>query len=264
MIPSSFTTRAVRFAYLIGPPQTLSRQDAMGIHDSVCQKLGADDFAFQYRAIPSDEDLSEAPRGQSRGFEIKFVRQQGRGTFNITIDHTNIENPVRFLCQYTWPPSRELVYQDFDLASEALFETLGSDWQRVLAETRVRGQVEAQGDSAARFMSEHVLGLTEAGQERLEAPVSFVTAGYETPATDPSPEDQLQGPKREVTLEVLREDRRSLYLEVMSQWPQIARVSNGTMKIDAQRLRQFDAEPSEYIGNSVDYIHEIALPLFND
>lgn len=263
MIPSSFRTREVRFAYLIGPPQMLSRREAMEIHDGVCQALGVDDFSFQYQTTPSDAERAEGARGESRGFGIKFEREQGGGTFKIQIENANIQKPVRLLCQYTWPPSREHVFQDIDLATEAVFDTLGEDWERVLAETRVRGQVEAGGGSGTDYLIEEVLGLEESDIASLDAPPSFATIGYETPPGDPTPGDQLSSPKREVTVEVLREDERSLYIEVMSQWPQLAPTSNGKIQIDAQRLRQFNTQPSEYLQDTVDYISEVLIPMLS-
>lgn len=248
----------------------LSRQEAMQIHDAVCEKLGVDDVAFQYQTTSSEQEPDQGPRGESRGFAIQLQREQGRGTFNVTLDKDpNVQdpgrqNPVRFLVQYTWPPTRQHVSEDLDLASEAVFETLGEDWQRVLAEARVRGQVEAQGGSGVDYLAEQVLGFEEADLENLDAPVSFATVGYETPAQDPASDDQLSSPKREVTLEVLREDPRSLYVEVVSQWPQFAAQAKGQqVQINPQRLRQFTAVPSDYVEDTVDYIRTVLLPLFS-
>lgn len=248
----------------MGPPKTLDREDGSRLHGAVCDALGVDDISFQYSSSPGESTPGEPTRGVSRGFSINLERKQGRGTFKITIDNKSVDQPVRFLAQYTWPPSREHVFQDLDVAAEAIFETLGSDWERVLAETRIRGQLEAQGGSATKYMAENILKLSEGKLETLDGPISFASVGYETPAGDPALNDQLRAPKREISLEVLREDSRSLYMELMSQWPQLAQARKETIEIDAQRIRKFTEPPSQYLENSVDYIHEVALPLLAD
>lgn len=236
----------------------------MNVHGAICDALGVDDITFQYATVPLAE-VAEATAGapeRSRGFSIQMERKLGRGGFKIALDNPNIDNPVRLLLEYTWPPSREHAYQDLDTAAEAVFEALGPNWQRVLAEARVRGHLEAQGGSAITFMTEHALRLDPARLSELEAPVSFLWIGLETPAGDPTSEDPLRQPKREARLDVLREDPRSLYVELMSQWPQLAPASNGSLTLDARRIRSFDNPPSAYLQNCMAYLSEQFFPLF--
>lgn len=263
MNPASFRTRGVNFAYLIGPPKTLSREDATELHGAVCDALGVDDFAFQYSSQSSGDTETSPGSGSSRGFTINLERQQGRGSFKIVVDNQNVNQPVRILVQYTWPPSRQHAFQDIDDAVDAVLDTLGPQWERVLAEARVRGQLEAAGGSASEYLAERVLGFGEEARNRLEAPMSFVSIGYETPPGDPTPDDALRRPKRQVSVEVLREDERSLYVELMSQWQQVAQGTNGTLRLDAQRIRQFHEPPSAYLRDSVAYVQEVVLPLFS-
>ena len=127
-------------------------------------------------------------------------------------------------------------------------------WQRVLAETRIRGQTEAKGDSAASFLRTDVLHLSDGEVASLGAPLSYLSLKYETEAAGFTEEDPLAHPKREVSIEVLREDLRCLYVEVMSQWPQLAVSGQGTIEIDARRIRTLASAPSDYLKDSMEYV----------
>jgi hypothetical protein len=260
MIPTSFRTRAVSFAYLFGPPRVLTRPEGLAVYDAVCNALGVDDLTFQYGSAPAGGEGAGPPAGS--GFLIQMQRQVGRGSLASRIDNQNLQNPIRFLITWTWPPSREHVAQDFDAAVEAAFNALGGTWHRVLAETRLHGQIEAQGGSALGFLLSRALRVDPERLDGLEAAPNFASIVLETPPGDPSVEDALHQPKREIKLEVLREDGRSLYVELMSQWPQLAATQQGTMELDARRIRRFDDPPSVYIRNSQDFLMERVVPLF--
>lgn len=250
---------------MIGPPRILSRKDGSEIHDSVCNALGYDDFTFKYLASPvlSEGQESGEPRpGKSRGFAIQMARQQGRGALKISIDNANISQPVRFLVEYTWPSSREHVYEDIDAAAEASFHVLGNNWQRVMAEARVRLQFEARGGSAIRFLTEQALYLDDSRLQHLETAPSFASIMLETPAGNPTSADPFHQPRREIKIEVLREDERCVYIEVMSQWPQLAPTANGSMAVDPSRIRTFDYPPSDYIRNTLSFMQDNVLALF--
>lgn len=244
----------------MGPPRTLTRGKGMQVYEAVCQKLGANDFSFKYS---TGDAQPGGPRG-GKSFQIAMERPQGTGQFRIVVDNQGPQAPVRLLVEYPWPKSREHVFEDVDLAVEAAFEALGEDWNRVLAETRVRAQVEAKGDSAAVFLAGEILHLSEGEIGSLEAPISFLGIKYETEAADPVEGNPLAHPKREVSVEVLREDPRSLYVELMCQWPQTAAVvRGGTLEIDTRKVRTFSQNPSEYLRNSIDYLNSVVLPLFS-
>lgn len=257
MLTTSYQTRGVSFAFLVGPPKTLTRQDGMAIHSAICDKLGFEDISFRYSTSGDNQ-----PSG-GMAFTIELERKQGRGQFKVTIDNAGQQAPVRLFIEYTWPPSREHVNQDIDLAAEAFFEALeGKGWQRVLAETRIRGQTEAKGDSAASFLRTDVLHLSDGEVASLGAPLSYLSLKYETEAAGFTEEDPLAHPKREVSIEVLREDLRCLYVEVMSQWPQLAVSGQGTIEIDARRIRTLASAPSDYLKDSMEYVQSVVLPLF--
>ena len=234
------------------------------MYDAVCEALGVDDLTYKYAATASP-DVPPPVAEKSRGFSLQIERRIGRGTFKIAIDNAAIQQPIRLLIEYVWPASVEQVTQDFDLVTEAAFRALGGTWQRVLAETRIRGQLEAAGGSALDFLSKRVLHLGADRLARLEAPPEFVSVSFETPAGHPTEDDPLHQPKREVQLQVLREDLRSVYIELMSQWPQLALDGQGDIprvEIDTGRIRKFDSEPSKYLDNSIEFLSERVFPLF--
>lgn len=263
MIPTSFVTRGVHFAYLIGPPKVLSRQDGMAAHDAICQALGVEDFSFKYTPGVADPEAGR-PSSTSSVFSIQMERKIGRGLFKVTLDHNKPENPVRMLIECSWPShGGEYAEQEFDEVSDAVFGYLGDAWQRVLAEVRIRGQLASGKNSATEFFVKGPLRLNRAS-ELMEAPMRFVSISYETPAGDPTETNPLNQPKREVKLEVLREDPGWLYVELMSQWPQVASVPDGGQLIDQQRIRTFQNRPSEYLRNCRDYLNDSIFPLFAD
>lgn len=250
------------FAYLFGPPRVISRQEGVEVYDAVCEALGVDDLTYKYTANPSP-DVPPPVAERSRGYSIQIERRIGRGTFKVTVDNATIQQPIRFLIEFTWPPSVEHVTQDFDTTAEAAFRVLSGDWQRVLAETRIRGQLEAAGGSALSFLTNRVLQLDAQRVASLEAQPEFVSVSLHTPAGHPTDGDPLHQPKRQAQLELLREDSRSIYVELVSQWPQLA-TSNvrGQLEIDARRIRHFDSPPSAYLRNSVEYLNDRLFPLF--
>ena len=256
MIDSSILQRGVMFACLFGPPRTLSRQDGMNVHSRICEQLGVDDVSFRY-STTGDE--------KSRGFSIQMERAQGRGEFSVTIDNKSINDPVRLHVGYTWPPSREHVYEDIDLASEATFDAIGSGMNRVLVEARIRAQVESRGGSAANYLAQNVLRLTDSDFEILQAQPNYFAIKYEVPAGHPSPGHPLSNPKRDMSVEALREDPRVLYLELMSQWPQLAPsgTPGGGIQIDVSNLRPLGEPPSTYLKEAMGYLTNVAIPLFS-
>ena len=249
MLETSYRTRGVNFACLMGPPARLTREDGIGIHNALCTSLGFEDLSFQYQ-----------PGAGEESFAIAMERKEGRAAFKVTIDKGEASAPVRLLIEHIWPPSREHVLEDLDTAAEAVFAQLGDSWTRVLAETRHRGQANVP-HSAIPFLSNKILHLSEAECDRL-SPLTFVALQYETGEVAAQGDDALATPKRHVSIEVLREDPRCVYLEVMSQWTQAPVVPGGAITIDPQAIRTFESMPSAYIRNSDRYIRETVLPIF--
>lgn len=254
MLIDSYRTRGAAFAFLVGPPRSLTRRDGMKIYSAVCEALGADDLSFQFRT-------GEPQPGFEGGFSIQLNRQEGRENLAVEISGSPPHAPICLLFRYDWPASNQLVFEDIDLASHAVFSSMGEGWQRVLAEARVRGQVDVAGGSALSFLGSGVLPVLDGVNESRD--LSFFGFKYENAAADFSESEQLANPKRDVTVEVLREDPRCLYLEVMSQWPQLAVSSDGTVEVGPGRIRTFHSLPSEYLKDTIGYVDSVVLPLLS-
>ena len=186
----------------------------------------------------------------------------GAGRFSVTLDSPGMNNPIRLLAQYTWPPSVEHVCQDFDAATDAAFAALGGGYEKILAETRIRSQVEAAGKDAVSYLTGAALRVDSTALSKLEAPPNYVAVVLETPPGDPSEVDQLRQPKREMHVEVLREDARAVYIELVSQWAQLATAPGRAVELDPQRVRRFETPPSAYMTDSMEYMTERLIPLF--
>lgn len=242
MLPNSLRTRGIVFAFLFGPPRVVGRDEASRLHNRVCDKLSVDDFIFRYSTVEPGVKQS------SRGFSIVIERPEGRGSFRIVVDHQGAGNPIpiRLLMEYQWPPSAIEVDERFDIASETVFDSLEGEWQRVMAEARIRGQCGVQEGSALKYLTRELLNLSGARAEALGAPVTFASVAlHASPAA--STADSLDHPARELTVEVLREDPSALYLEFMSRWTQ---VPVGAPAIQLDSIRTIDKKPSEYIEHA--------------
>lgn len=258
MVPTSYSTRAILFAYLVGPPRILTRQQASAIHGAVCERLGDDDFSFQYKP----------PSAPEQEFSVSMSRERERQTFNISISGAAQGAPTRILFEFLWPAAAQIAIEDINHAAEAVFAQLDEGCARVLAEARIRGRADATGGSAVEFLTKQILRFSDDEIETLGSRPSFAGIKYETDAGEATEEDPLANPKRVVNVEVLREDSRCLYIEVMSQWPQLPGMSTtgqgvGTIKIDSSKIRTFSSQPSEYVQNAIRYTDDIVLPLLH-
>ena len=241
MQPQSLRTRGVSFAFLFGPPRLITRDEASRVHGRVCDRLGLDDLSFQYNS--SDP----APKPRSRRFEIVMQRKEGRGGFLLKIDHPGEGNPIRLFLEFVWPPSDVHVDERFDDACNAVLDGgLEGQWQRVMAEARLRAECDVQTGGSLAFLNSEIAKFSTIAADTLGKPLSFVTLGlHVTPATQT--DDPLNDPGRELTIEVLREDSKALYLELVSKWTQ---VPIGALPVEPTRIRPITAKPSEYIEES--------------
>jgi hypothetical protein len=249
MLVQSLTTRSVHFAYLFGPPRTLGRQEASLIYDKACEHLRLDDFTFKYESAKD----SETPKSQ--GFRIQLERKEGRGTFCVTVDNPRIQQPIRLLVQYEWPPSLEHVCERCDLAAEAVFDALEGPWQKVYAEVRLRAHCGDRGKNALAFVRERMMRVPAEWLDSLGAPLSFAACKFSTSggASINGPPDS---PARELSIEVLREDRSALYFELVSKWTQVPGAGVLPPGVDVSSLHPFTAPPSEYIRSEHEFLRE--------
>lgn len=256
MLANSFSLRGIKFAFLFGPPRFVERQEASKIHGDVCTATGLDDFSFKYSTIAPEERLA------SKGFSIVFQRKEGRGTLSAIIDNKNINGPIRILLEYTWPPTIEHIKQNFDIISNSVFDSLDGNWSRVLAEVRLRAQCNTRSSNGLSFLKEKVLGLPQEYISGLGDPLSFCSVKLKVDATQPPSEDQLEGAKRELLIEVLQEDPTCVYLELVSGWYQVAPLPrNQTGKIVIENIRKIDSDPSAYIEDALSCLREQAEQL---
>lgn len=242
MIPNSLSTRGVIFAYLFGPPRFVTREEASRLHGLVCDALGMDDLSFRYGATGAPGDAA------NRGFSITLEHAEGAGSWKVEVDNPNPRTPIRLLMTYVWPPSLEDARQRLDLTARALFDGFAGDWTRVMAEVRLRAQCHVRGSDALGWLRGNLVAAPAAWVESLGSPLAFASMRFEVEATPPE-QDPMEGARRDLVLEVLREDRRCLYLEVMSHWPQVAAMEAGR-PLDLGAVRVIDGRPSVYVDEA--------------
>lgn len=244
MIPNSLKVRSVHFAYLFGPPRFVAREEASSVHGSVCDALSYDDLVFRYST--SEQETSSA----SKGFTILLQRKEGRGGLQVQVENQKPEEPVRLLLTHAWPASLQHAKEAFDVAAKAVFGSLRGSWTKVLAEARFRTECDVVGGDAQGFIISDLLGASAAWVEDLGKPLSFAHVELEVGASATS--DSLKHPRRVLKLEVLREDRKRLYVELMSQWPQV----QAGPTLDLTQIRPIDKNPSAYLDEAWAYLRE--------
>ena len=240
MLENSLRTRGVVFAFLFGPPRFVQREDAARVHGRVCDQLAYDDITFQYSTSSPDAKPS------SKGFAIRFERKEGRGVFQAGVEYQGASQPMRLLISHDWPPSLEHVKEIFDLTTTAVFDALEGPCQRVVAEVRLRAQCDVREQSGLEFFLQHILKPSSGQLTELGTPLAFGSIRLEV-AGGTAEGSSLDRPKRDLTVEVLREDPRCVYLELVSQWTQIPSGSQSGGALDLSRVRAIDQKPSAYI-----------------
>jgi len=254
MLANTVRTRGVTFAFIIGPPRFVAREEASRVHNAVCDATGHDDLAFRYSPIDTPQ------RRGPDGFQIVIGRQEGRGGFQI-IDELNPTqfSGLRLLIRYDWPPSQEHVEQLADQTVNAVLDAMDGDWQRVMAEVRFRAECNVAGDDALAYVRDGLCRLRPATLENLGNPLTFCSLSVEI-SEAVHDNEPLANPKREVRIEVLRDDPRLAYIETVNQWNQAPpRTSVQLSELD--RLRSFEQNPSDYINDSYDFLTERVLAL---
>jgi hypothetical protein len=243
-------TRQVLMAMLFGPPRFVTREEASAIHGAICDALAQDDLSFQYSGVGNDR--------QSRGFSLAIGRSEGKGGFGVILDMASMHHPVRLLTDYSWPASIEHVKEGAAIVHKAVFERLAGPIHRVLAEVRIRAQCGIPGGNALAFMRDRAVG-NGVWLRQVEQPLQQVTLHVEfAPGAHDEP---LDNPKRDLTVEVLREEPASLYIEAVSVWPQLPDQPSG--HVDPSALRQILEDPAQYIEDSFRFLDDV-LPLIGN
>jgi hypothetical protein len=167
----------------------------------------------------------------------------------------SVNAPIRLLLSYDSPPSLAPAAEAFDMAYGAIFQELVGPWTRVLVEVRLHAQCDTREKSGLAFITQKFLKSNEGWLSELGSPLVSSSVKFVVGATSPVTENQLEGPTRELQIEVLREDPRCVYIELMSQWPQLPAMSlEAPQAIDARSIRRIDEKPSAYIDEAYDYL----------
>lgn len=249
MLSNTLKTRGVVFAYIFGPPRFVRREEASRVHNAVCEALHLDDIAFQYG------------NPDSKGFVIRLLRKEGRGGFHVEIGSPGGGQPMKVLMGYEWPASVEHLTETFDMTSNAVFCALEGDCQRVIAEVRIKAQCAVQEETGLLFLRSRLLRLTPEQVDGLGTRLDFAAVKLEVAASG-SPETSLDGPKRDLSIELLREDPKGVYIELMSQWAQfpITRGASPTPP-DISRARLIEQTPSEYVNEAYTFLRDHVMVL---
>jgi hypothetical protein len=249
MLANSLRLRGLQIAFLFGPPRVIERDEAALIHSAVCHELKQDDLGFRYQ--PS----GDADKPSSRGMSITFDRKEGRGQFSVSIQMPSVNMPIRLLLSYDYPPSLHPADEAFDMAYGAIFRTLSGTWTRVLAEVRLYAQCDTREKSGLGFITQTFLKLDEQWLAELGKPLISSSVKFLVGATSPTGGNQLEGPTRNLQIEVLREDPRCVYLELTHQWPQLPVISMvPPQTIDFGAIRRIDEKPSDYVREAYNYL----------
>ncbi len=244
-------TRGVSFAFLFGPPRLLERNEAMDVHAKVCDATAHEDLTFKYSTSRDDAKPS------AKGFEIALTRKEGRGGLRVVLDNANIGQPIRLFMSYDWPQGLDIVKKTFDEVAHAVFGALEGPGQKVMAEVRVRVQGPSPGrQDASKYLAGELLSVGDKWIGELGEPLVFAAIKLEVAATG-FKDDPLEGPRRELSIERLREDPKSLYIELMSQWPQISQIPtpDGALTVDPTMIRPISGNPGDYIDETYAYLH---------
>ncbi|MCI0589819.1 MAG: hypothetical protein L0323_23645 [Planctomycetes bacterium] len=254
MFENSLRHRGVVFAYLFGPTKDLDRQTGMKLHDAVCKELGYEDLSFRFEKASQET-------GQ-RGFRVALERREGRGGLTILLEGRGLQEPLRFLVNQEWPASLEHAEQHVDMASNALWQALGDQWAVVHAEVRMLAQCNSGLPSATDLFRHHWTRPREGALEAIPGRLSF--AGLRLEFAPPAePREVKDAAARSVSLEVLREDPKDLYVEVVSQWSllrPVAEVPGLVVAPSSSELRT--TRPSELVSDSMRFLSERVLNLF--
>lgn len=151
------------------------------------------------------------------------------------------------------------------MAEKATFEALKGEWQRVLAEVRLRAQCDTRKHDGLGFMQKKFLASAGGWLTGLGDNLSFCGVRLEVAAKPPTGTDHLEGPKRQLNVELLREDSRGLYLELMCRWPQISPMpaARGQL-VSVDSIRKFAAQPSQYVDHAYTYLTDNVESLASD
>ena len=230
----------------------LEREVAYAVHGALCKELALDDLSLKYESPHVD-------RPADRAYAMGFERKEGRGGFKVEIDTREVKGATRLLLAYAWPPTAELVAKTADAAVSAVLRSVvkvpAFTAAPVLSEVRIRAQCSTPDGDAASFVTGRLLAMPKAWLGSFGGPPTFGSVRVRTAALAYA-DDPFAGAKRDLTIEVLNEDRASLYLELVSTWTQYPEMSDpaSASRIDLTKPRPLDLPPSKYVLDASSFL----------
>ena len=235
--------RSLVFASLYGPPVPISRAQAATFNERIAAQLFPH-ATFKYNPPKEPRKLD---------FKVEIQEKDGKRGNLVVVDI--LHGALRCLVQQDYPESFTVAAEKADCVHK-VFAPLACNTLAQVMEARVRVQVGTGTRSAQEFMAENVLGQRKGLVDDL-GNVAFWGVKYEiAPAGVPS--GPLEAPAREVTIEPLREERTSVYIEVMSKWGRTMGKADpehpGTVQVASGPLGMEVLKPSDYFGEIRSYL----------
>lgn len=244
--PPPSTLRSVGFAYLIAPPRNVTRAEASAAHATLCDQLDRDDLTFAYRTTPG------ATPADPEGFQVLLQQGSRQSGFQVMVETTGPNGPIRMFLAYSWPESIEVAKTIFDTTTETLLETLFSAQpsQRLLAETRIRTDAPSPEANGSGFLQGELLQSDAKAFGFLDRTIASFSADFTLAPSAPG------APVHQVKLEPLASDPERLYVEVVSKWAAAAEDANGK-----RSATPVESPPSRYLSESWRFLsEEVAQP----
>ena len=122
----------------------------------------------------------------------------------------------------------------------------------MMAEVKLHAQCDVRTASALTDIRDNVIKLSEVTLGRFGDPLSFASVSFKYAPTE-STADAMDKPCRELRIEPLREEPRCAYIELMSQWAQVAIAQ---AQVDLKAIRPIKEQPSEYVNETHEFLQE--------
>ena len=178
-------------------------------------------------------------------------RKEGSGGIEILIEGPKPRVPRRLLINSAWQlGSAKVPEENMDMIADAFWSEFGAN-QILLAEVRIRAQCSSGKPHAGSWFRDSMFRETDL--DSLGGKLAYAGARLEI---QPHPSAEFwDSPKREISLEVLREDPRDIYMDIMSQWQRLPGAGPSWDLLAT-------AKPSEFIQAAVSYTRSKVLGLF--
>lgn len=249
--------REVIFAAIYAPPMNLTRKQATELYSNLADK-GFPNLEFQY-----------VPAAEGQPFKVVMTESQGTRKDTITVEMTR-DGSLRLLVNHAWPEAFDIAVRKTDSVKQVFDNIIAESSPQCLIhliEVRVLAQTPAPKGDATRFLLNRIFGPSAVPSQWSQlGRVSHWGFHFETSIGQQEPVSPLDWPCRDVTVEPLREDPRSLYINAMSNWgrtllrgkneaPEQAEIAQGPLAV-SEKL----PAPSEYFGEVRQYIESTLCP----